>query len=978
MNCNVETSKDIDSLNLLKGFKVVHLNVRSLLKKVDQIRLLLQDVTLDAFTISETWLKPHLDTNLIDLEGYKAFRLDRTYLAKKGSKGKKGKSGGGLVTYISNKHTSSCELLDELDISNEHIEAQWLYIHRPHCKNVAICNLYRPPQGDLKKALNYLDDCLKTINLCKVDVFVVGDMNVDYQSKKSPNYKRLNFFAQSNGLSQHIHTTTRNTNKTKSLIDLAFTNSKFIKAAGTLDHHISDHQPIYIVHKKSRDLRPKAEFAGRSYRNFDRDKFRENLKSLDWEPLNTLNDPGEAWDFLLKQVTAVLDTMCPIRSYRIKNYRPDWMTKELIEQIKDRDYFYKKAKSTGDENFWNIAKYLRNITNSNIRQAKRDFILDELREHDGDAKKFWKVIRKVVPTGKQNVKQDILLKDDNDVKVKKEDTAHFINDYFINVGNFGLAGASGSSNSPPWDDSGGDSRKSPEALNEVNEVEVYNIVKNINISKSSGLENVSSYIVKEAFGILSTEVTRMFNLSIISSKFPNAWKKALVVPIPKSGNLNKVKNFRPISLLPLPGKILEKLIHNQLSNHLDHNSLLSDNQHGFRKSHSTLHSVSQLTDFINKKLDSKTPTVAAFIDFRKAFDCVQHPVLLHKLAQLNLDDSVIDWVKSYLSSRSQRVLANGVCSSDMTVTQGVPQGSVLGPLFYIIYANDLSKLVESCQIAMYADDTVLYTANRNFEKSVLDLQNDLDLLSDWCDVNGIRANTDKTKIMVFGTQNIQKKLPPFSFKFGNSPLHSVQSYKYLGVTLDSQLNYNLHVSRVIGSVTSKLRQFQRMRSFLNTKAALMVYKNMLLPVLEYGDIFTIAASAENRRRLQTLQNKGLRCALNKGLESSSEAIHAEAKLLKLKYRREQHLLNFMFDKAQVVANITKPSISLVRTRSQSKKLLLLKRPRTEKFKKSVAYTGPSKWNLLPASMQHVNTKGTFKALVAKWVEDKSLKDLEMC
>ena len=277
----------------------------------------------------------------------------------------------------------------------------------------------------------------------------------------------------------------------------------------------------------------------------------------------------------------------------------------------------------------------------------------------------------------------------------------------------------------------------------------------------------------------------------------------------------------------------------------------------------------------------------------------------------------------------------------------------------------------------YADDTVLYTANRNFEKSVLDLQNDLDLLSDWCDVNGIRANTDKTKIMVFGTQNMQKKLPPFSFKFGNSPLHSVQSYKYLGVTLDSQLNYNLHVSRVIGSVTSRLRQFQRMRSFLNTKAALMVYKNMLLPVLEYGDIFTIAASAENRRRLQTLQNKGLRCALNKGLESSSEAIHAEAKLLKLKYRREQHLLNFMFDKAQVEANITKPSISLVRTRSQSKKLLLLKRPRTEKFKKSVAYTGPSKWNLLPASMQHVNTKGTFKALVAKWVEDKSLKDLEM-
>ena len=374
-------------------------------------------------------------------------------------------------------------------------------------------------------------------------------------------------------------------------------------------------------------------------------------------------------------------------------------------------------------------------------------------------------------------------------------------------------------------------------------------------------------------------------------------------------------------------------------------------------------------------MDSRTPTIAAFIDFRKAFDCVQHPVLMRKLSQLNLDDSVLSWVRSYLSCRSQRVYANGVCSSAMTVTQGVPQASVLGPLFYIIYANDLSHIIKNCHVAMYADDTVLYSANKDFGKSAADLQSDLNLLSDWCSTKGITANTEKTKIMVFGNQNTMRSLPPFDIRFGDAPLLVVQSYKYLGVTLDPQLNYNLHVSRVISSVASKLKQFQRMRSFLNTKAALMVYKNMLLPILEYGDIFIVAASAENHKRLQTLQNKGLRCALKKDLDVSSDTLHADANLLKLKYRREQHLLNFMFDKAQSTDNLKGKTVSTIKTRSQKKKLLSLKRPRTEKFKKSLAYTGPYKWNSLPDALPHEQSKAAFKRSVAGWVKDRSLANV---
>ena len=154
-----------------------------------------------------------------------------------------------------------------------------------------------------------------------------------------------------------------------------------------------------------------------------------------WDDFLELVDPGGAWAIMYRRILAVLDIMCPVRSFHIKNYRPDWMTKELIELIKDRDYFFNKAKKRGDPDSWNIAKFLRNIANSKIRQAKREFVLDKLELHDGDPKRFWKVIHEVMPSKKSKLNQDILLKDKNGVKVDKEEVAHFINDYFINVGN---------------------------------------------------------------------------------------------------------------------------------------------------------------------------------------------------------------------------------------------------------------------------------------------------------------------------------------------------------------------------------------------------------------------------------------------------------------------------------------------------------------------------------------------------------------
>ena len=302
---------------------------------------------------------------------------------------------------------------------------------------------------------------------------------------------------------------------------------------------------------------------------------------------------------------------------------------------------------------------------------------------------------------------------------------------------------------------------------------------------------------------------------------------------------------------------------------------------------------------------------------------------------------------------------------------------MLGPLFYIIYANDLVKTVSNCKIALYADDTVLYTSHKNFNVATERIQSDVNSLTKWCESNGIRANTEKTKVMVFGSNCTLAQLPTPEIRFNGTLLQTVTAYKYLGLTLDSQLSYIHHIAKVINSVTGKLKQFQRMRSFLSTKAATMVYKGMILPILEYGDIFLTAASVENRKRLQILQNKGLRCALNRGIETSTNDLHLEANLMKLHYRREQHILNYMYDEAQVPANLRAKSKSAMKTRSSNKILLKVKRPITEKFKKSLAYTGPKKWNSLPEKFHHTATKPAYKSLIGGWINDKVCANLNL-
>ena len=257
-------------------------------------------------------------------------------------------------------------------------------------------------------------------------------------------------------------------------------------------------------------------------------------------------------------------------------------------------------------------------------------------------------------------------------------------------------------------------------------------------------------------------------------------------------------------------------MHNRLTAYIEQNELLSNKQHGFRKHKSTLDALHQLTSQINVNMDKRLPTLVTFIDFKKALDCVQHDLLIAKIKLLNLDDITVKWLENDLMLREQNVLANNHKSQPMHITQGVPQGSIIGPLMYIIYANDITRIFKKCEVALYADDTVLYTKCKSWKTALSNMQTSLNALGKWCKLNGIFVNCCKTKYMLFGSKVTLAKCKDREIKLtiDKQQIERAHNYCYLGMTLDEQLNYELHAQGTFRKVKNKLIQLRTMRYFL--------------------------------------------------------------------------------------------------------------------------------------------------------------------
>ena len=493
---------------------------------------------------------------------------------------------------------------------------------------------------------------------------------------------------------------------------------------------------------------------------------------------------------------------------------------------------------------------------------------------------------------------------------------------------------------------------------------VRKLVKNIEISKSSGLPSLSSHLLKDAFIVLIPELTHLFNESINTGVFPNAWRMGYITPIPKEGNPLEPGNWRPITLLPLPSKLLEKAIHYQVNLFMNNNNILDNRQHGFRSSLSTSTAIFELVKKLFNNYDEGKCTSCIFVDYKKAFETLDHKIPCKKLCRYNFSPMSVKWFDSYLSNRKHIVNTSSFTSQPAEVKYGVPQGSTLGPLLFIIYVNDLLKSVQNGNfenIIMYADDTVLYATHTDPNMCIKNCQGLLDGLSTWCQENKLTINTTKTKHMFVGRRKEHTELASETNVYVNEKaLNNVSRYTYLGVDIDYTLSFDTMVDSIYMKANRKLYTLKLIRPYITNDIACLIYKTCIRPILEYADFLIDSCQRSKTDKLDRIQKRSVRIVdgcVHKGMKMKD--LQMLYGLEDLGERRKKHHLALMYRHSKTHSNldIKRPDVIL---RNNNKVKFKIRTTLLTKVQKSQYYRGVSLWDRLPEEVQRATTKVKFK------------------
>ncbi len=432
-------------------------------------------------------------------------------------------------------------------------------------------------------------------------------------------------------------------------------------------------------------------------------------------------------------------------------------------------------------------------------------------------------------------------------------------------------------------------------FNEITDYDVAILIRDLKPSSSCGADGITARLLRAAGPSIYPIVRHLINRSIITRQFPRIWKIGCITPLYKDGDATNPSNYRPISILPTMGKITEKIVHMQLYSYFSNYDLLSPCQAGFRKGHSTGTCLLDFVDNLFANIDRGMTCGVLFLDLRKAFDTVDHKILLTKLCKYGLKWNAVKWIESYLEGRQQVTKIDGEISPPASVTYGVPQGSILGPLLFTIYVNDIPKCIHNAKINLYADDTAIAVHGLTIEEVLFKLESVMTTVSKWFRHNKLSVNFSKTKYMLFAASNKKLENVTHSLSIGNERVERVYTYKYLGVKLDQTLNFAAHIEYIRSKTIGKIRLLGKIALILNQNTSLYLYRSLVLPIFDYADYVWDCLTQQDTLTLQKLQNMALKNILNVPRLTPTDHIHTTLKQDRLENRRRKHTAACMYD-----------------------------------------------------------------------------------
>ena len=705
-----------DPISLCQNLSIVHYNVQSIFPKLDVLHTELID--FDILTFTETWLSDSIDTNDLLLQSFQKPEKDRD------------SNEGGVMLYV--KEGLHYKRRDDLELRN--IECIWIEVSNSH-KRTLVGLFYRPPRSDSAYLSSIEDYIGLAIDTGIKDIIITGDFNLN--TARPDTLRKVDSICTQFNLHQLIEEPTHFTEQSSSIIDLFFVSnigSVVLSGVGDpfLQQHVRYHCPIYVFLKFSKPRVISFERHIWYYDKGDYDKLRNKARQTDWISLQD-NDIDTYANNITNRIIGIASEYIPNKIVRIKPSEPPWITTYVKRYIRKRKRAYKKAKRSNLQQDWQKFKTLRNKTTQIIRDAKQELynnLTEKLTSNSISCKNWWSTLKSFIkPNNKASIPS---IEHNNQIYTNEHDKANILNEFFQSQSFL-------------------DDREArlpailPTKLeSELNSIvltmdEVESALKVLPVGKATGPNGLSNRILRELSHELSIRYCSLFNQSLGTGYVPRSYKEANVSLVPKKGDLSIVSNHRPISLLNSEDKVIERLVFKHLYNHLRDNNILSSLQSGFIPGDSTVNQLTYLYNVFCQALDEGKEVRAVFCDISKAFDRVWHSGLLLKLQAAGVTGKVLAWFKSYLSERRQRVVIPGGTSDWKSIHAGVPQGSILGPLLFLVYINDIVVDIGS-NIRLFADDTSLYIIVDDPVTAAGCLNTDLQRITRWASLWLVKFN----------------------------------------------------------------------------------------------------------------------------------------------------------------------------------------------------------------------------------------------
>lgn len=846
----------------------------------------LENTFYDIIILTETWLRPHHLNLEIASSMWNITRQDRHGDGK----------GGGVLIAV--KTSLSCSTLD-LDLSglNNFASQQcWTKIILNN-KDFYLGNFYLrkdQPSDDygafIQRSMALLDD-IKDEDIC----FIFGDFNLPnlrwgkidpddcfYAPSNISNDLEenvLQMFAE-RGLGQICSLS----NNSGNVLDLVYTNAldnfelfevDSIFGKSSIHHRCIAVDYLYAYRNLSDTVTYKTVH---DFEHADYDSIVESLQNCLFDPDATVD--GMTDDFESRLLSAI-DIFVPKKVIMVRNKAP-WHDSTYFRLKNRRNRDYKRWKSDGTEELKEIFLKSREDLDSYDSHAYEAYVKKSAYEIRSNPKKFWNCL----DYKRQTRGYPSSMSYKNDLVHDAHEICNLFKDFFATV----------------YEEDQGVHKNfaDPSILTPPNGVMTDLVIsrdvlllelQNLDIKKGPGPDGIHAAFLKKFADKIVDPLLRIFNTSLKNGYFPKDWRSSIVVPIFKSGDRSKIENYRGIAILNTIAKLFEKIVTDEIVKFLL--GKIDEHQHGFRSGHSTSSNLCQYASYLLLSLESNKQVDAIYTDFSKAFDKVNHNILRAKLLNIGIRGNLLNWISTYLSDRTQKVRLNGVLSDTLSVTSGVPQGSHLGPVLFLIFINDLSQHIKNCRYLLYADDMKIYKIVKDFSDTKL-VQEDLDRINAWCRDNLMFLNVSKCSVITFSKK---KDIISSDYHIDDAVLMRVHTINDLGVTFDSKINFNAHIDKIVNESRRVLGFLKRRaKEFNDPYVTKSLYQSLVRSKLEYATVVWNMSGKTKSAKIESVQKQFLLFALrNLGWRTDSYALPSYKDRLKLLNMQTLEKRRFNYD-----------------------------------------------------------------------------------